>query len=398
MNFSSKMDYLAEVTQRYCACSLRTEKSRILDEVIANTGMNRKSAIRTLNRKPSLPKRTKCCSPGRRVKYPERLCKPLETIWNAAGRPCAKRLVPHMSEMILKLTHCNELSLGSDDELLLTTASHFTLNSLLENVRVAQGETYGLGGTKTSPLLKTLVLTRTSFTDAEKSAPGHLELDCVLHCGDSLSGSYAETLNALDIATHWNEKTIFMNKCARKIVSRTDQLIKQVPYSVCSLDFDNGYEFMNWKMHEYCARKKLEFTRGRSYHKNDQAHIEGKNNHSVRKVIGYARISDPHIVILIEDLYQNEIRLLTNFFYTTMKLKSKEKDLKTGISTKIYEEAKTPYRRVLESDKIPLEMKEALRLIYQKLNPVILHKELARKLTIINDLISQKKETKIYTP
>lgn len=386
------MDYLVDVKQRYHVCTFRQGKSSIIDEVIANTGMNRKSVIRTLNRKTQSQRRTRFFSPGRKVKYPKRLCIPLEIIWNAAGRPCAKRLAPQIEEMIDKLKQFNELSIERSDELLLIGASHFTINALLENVRVAQGETYGLGGTKTSPLLKTLVLIRTEFTEEEKSTPGHLELDCVLHCGDSLSGEYAETLNSLDIATHWNEKTIFMHKCARRIVSLTDMLIRQYPYPILSVDFDNGYEFLNWKMHEYCTRNNMNFTRGRSYHKNDQAHIEGKNNHSIRKVIGYARIDDQKTVDLIEDLYQHEIRLLTNFFYTTMKLKRKEKDLKSGKSTKSYEVAKTPYQRVLESDTVSPEMKDKLRLEYMKLNPVQLHRELAKKLKVISDVMSEKKQ------
>lgn len=392
MNFSSKMDYLEEVKQRYFVCKSRKGRSDIIDEVALNLKFNRKSVIRALNRKKKYPTRNKACSPGRRVVYHDNLIKNLEIVWNASGRPCAKRLVPQIGEMIIKLKKFEEIIIEPRDEVLLTSASHYTINRLLDNIRVAQGEQYGLGGTKTSPLLKTLVLVRTQFTNVEKSTPGHLELDCVLHCGDSLSGEYAETLNCIDVATHWNEKSVFMNKCARKIVSLTDMLIKQYPYQILSVDFDNGYEFLNWKMHEYCTRKKMGFTRGRSYHKNDQAHIESKNNHSVRKVIGYARISSPQIVDLIEDLYQNEIRVLTNFFYTTMKLRNKEKDMRTGKSTKSYEVAKTPYKRVLESDKIPEEIKVKLQLEYERLNPVQLHDNLAMKLKVISDLIIQQKQ------
>jgi hypothetical protein len=75
-----------------------------------------------------------------------------------------------------------------------------------------------------------------------------------------------------------------------------------------------------------------------------------------------------------------------------MKLKRKEKDLKTGKSTKSYEVAKTPYQRVLESDTVSPEMKDKLRLEYMKLNPVQLHKELTKKLRVISDLITQQKQ------
>jgi len=147
---------------------------------------------------------------------------------------------------------------------------------------------------------------------------------------------------------------------------------KQFPFPVKSVDFDNGFEFVNWILYGYCRRERIEFTRGRSYHKNDQAHIEGKNYQSVRRVTGYDRIDDPNLVEMIDDLYQNEHRLLTNYFYTTLKLK--EKVRVNGKTKKTYEAAKTPYQRLLESDKILKEVKDRLTEEYERLSPTA-HRE-----------------------
>ena len=65
--------------------------------------------------------------------------------------------------------------------------------------------------------------------------------------------------------------------------------------------------------------------------------------------MGYDRIETQKVVDLVNDIYRNEHRLLTNFFYPTMKLKKKVRE--GGKITKQYESAKTPYQRVLESDK-----------------------------------------------
>jgi hypothetical protein len=46
---------------------------------------------------------------------------------------------------------------------------------------------------------------------------------------------------------------------------------------------------MNWHLIGYCEKEKIEFTRGRPYHKNDNAHVEQKNWTHVRKVFGYER-------------------------------------------------------------------------------------------------------------
>jgi hypothetical protein len=68
---------------------------------------------------------------------------------------------------------------------------------------------------------------------------------------------------------------------------------------------------------------------------------------------------------MIDDIYQNEHRLLTNFFYTTLKLKEKVRI--NGKVRKVYEEAKTPYQRLMESDRISKEVKNKLRATYSSL-------------------------------
>jgi hypothetical protein len=158
---------------------------------------------------------------------------------------------------------------------------------------------------------------------------------------------------------------------------------KQFPFPIKSVDFDNGFEFVNWILKGYCDRNSLSFTRSRSYHKNDQAHIEGKNYQSVRRLTGYDRITDPKLVEMIDDIYQNEHRLLTNFFYTTLKLKEKVRI--NGKVRKVYEEAKTPYQRLMESDKISKEVKNKLRATYIRLNPAQLQRGLKRKLEKTKD-------------
>jgi len=111
--------------------------------------------------------------------------------------------------LIKKLKDFNEIKLYGNQEELLGRISTFTIDKLLEAERDISGKEYGLSGTKRSPLLKTLIPVRTNFTKEETKEPGHTEMDCVLHCGESLSGQYAETLNVLDIYSHWNEKKIF---------------------------------------------------------------------------------------------------------------------------------------------------------------------------------------------
>ena len=62
-----------------------------------------------------------------------------------------------------------------------------------------------------------------------------------------------------------------------------------LPFVLRALDVDNGSEFVNDKLIEYCLSRGIELTRSRPYRKNDQAWIEQKNGAIVRKLLGYRR-------------------------------------------------------------------------------------------------------------
>ena len=381
MSNQSKKEYLATVRERYRNCKTRKEKSAIISEVKTNLHIARKSAIRLLRRKVCARRKT---IKSRKEIYGFDLIKPLKLIWEVVGQPCSKRLKPQIKDTIKKLKEFDEIRLYGNQEVLLKEMSTFTIDRLLEAERDISKKEYGLSGTKRSPLLKTLIPVRTNFNKDETKEPGHVEMDCVLHCGESLSGQYAETLNILDIYSHWNEKKIFLNKTKAKVVGAFHDIkTKQFPFDILSCDFDNGFEFVNWILKGYCDRNNISYTRSRSYHKNDQAHIEGKNYQSIRRVVGYDRITDPKLVEMIDDMYQNEHRLLTNYFYTTLKLKEKERV--DGKVRKVYEEAKTPYQRLIESDKISKEVKDKLMREYRGLNPAKLQRNLRKKLDKIQD-------------
>jgi len=379
MNISSKREYLTILRKRYSTTSSRKAKSSIINEVMNNLHCQRKSAIRALNSKPFTRASVRR---GRKETYSYDLIKPLKQLWEVAGYPCSKRLKPQIPELIERLIFFKELHIYEDQKVKLCSISTGTIDKLLSFERLAVKE-HGLSGTKRSPLLKTLIPVRTNFD--EITQPGAIEMDCVLHCGESLSGIYAETLNMLDIETHWNEKKIFLHKTHAKVVGAVHKLKNQFPFPVTSIDFDNGTEFVNWKLHEYCKRYGITFTRSRSYHKNDQAHIEGKNYQAIRRVIGYKRIESQTLVDLIDDIYQNEHRLLTNFFYTTLKLKKKIHE--GGNTKKIYGKAQTPYQRVLASASVDEVTKQRLKKQYQLLNPAQLQRSLHQKLLKLKERI-----------
>jgi len=383
MTMATKREYLNILRNKYSATKNRRDKTALINEVASNLKVTRKHAIKALNKPPI---RDQFFKRRRPEVYTFDLKKPLTEIWQVAGCPCSKRLKPQIKEMIRKLKQFDEIKLYERQEKLLCKMSTYVIDNFLREAR-KKFKGKGLSGTKKSPLLKSLIPIRTNFDEIK--SPGHLEMDCLLHCGTTVAGRYAETLNLLDIHTHWNELIAFLNKTNVKVIGALHVSRKYFPFDIKSIDFDNGVEFINKKLIGYCQREKIEFTRSRPYRKNDQAYVEGKNFQSIRKVIGYDRIEQQKIVEVINDIYRNEHRLLTNFFYTTLKLKEKER-----IGSKIvkkYYKAKNPYRRVLESNDVSQEQKMRLKEIYQKLNPAQLQRDINLKLNRMKKLISVSK-------
>ena len=137
-------------------------------------------------------------------------------------------------------------------------------------------------------------------------------------------------------------------------------------------------QFINNHFFAYCKDHKITFTRSRPYKKNDSCYVEQKNYCVVRRAVGYLRYDTDEELLTLNDLY-GYLRLYINFFIPVRKCLSKTR---TGSKIKKnYDEAKTPYRRVLECGIIDDKIKAKLRRQYDGLNPA----ELKRKITSLQD-------------
>ena len=98
------------------------------------------------------------------------------------------------------------------------------------------------------------------------------------------------------------------------------QIEQALPFKLLGIDSDNGSEFINYHLKAFCDQKQIQFTRGRPYKKDDNAHIEQKNWTHVRKILGYLRYDSPKALDAINNLYRQELRILQNLFLPSMKL------------------------------------------------------------------------------
>jgi hypothetical protein len=372
MTQATKRGYMGIVCKRYFKSS-KKEKSRIIDEVCANLGIHRKSAIRLIN---GIPPDKGVKRHQRTCLYSKRVIWILEELWKLTEYPCGiilKASVP------LWIKHLKQYyPIDSDIESGLLNISSSTIDRRLRPVkRRIKRKIYGK--TKPGHIIRSQIPIRCSSSDITK--PGSLELDTVAHCGNSGAGEFIYTVNSVDIATCWVSRRAVLGKGQYAVQKAIDDISKELPFRVLDMDFDNGDEFLNWHLIRYCKLNSIGFTRSRPYKKDDQAHIEQKNSTHVRRVFGRIRLDKLEVAHLMNDLYQNELRLYHNFFKPSQKLVSKK-----VIGSKLvrrFDKTQTPYQRVLLSEYVSAKAKKRLAEQFNSINPVELKRAIDRKIKAV---------------
>lgn len=345
------------------------QKQELLNGFVAATGYDRKYAIGLLNRDVAeLPYKR-----DRRRLYGNDIREALLEIWRKAGnRLCSKRLVAILPVLVAKMEQFGHLQLSEEQKVKVLSISPATIDRLLKPERTKYGR--GKSTTKPGYLIKRQIPLRT-FADWNDVKPGFLEADCVAHCGESVQGQFLNTLTATDIATTWTETAALLRRSEADVMNALTEIRALLPFPLLGLDTDNGGEFINYTLLDWCKENAITFTRSREYKKNDQAHVEEKNGSVVRRLIGYDRYEGVESWQLLSALYRMT-RLYVNFFQPSLKLDRKTRD---GARVyRHYEKAQTPFERVLQSSDIPEENKERLRREFDLLDPVLLLSEIER--------------------
>ena len=373
MSLKSKNELVEVVRPRYLKAS-KFEKQKILDEFTSATGYHRKHAIRVLKNQVQAQNRLKGKTKTYRRVYHGEVVQALEQIWEIYGHICSKRLQPFLPEAIRVLEHCQEINLSKDTKELLLKISSASIDRCLRSIRIQTP--HGLSTTKPGSLLKSLIPVRT-FTDWDEQRPGFLEIDLVAHCGNTTEGQFLCTLTCTDLCTGWTEVTGLLHRSQQAVAEALRRMRQRLPFPLLGIDSDNGSEFINDLLYQYCLDEEITFTRSRPYQKNDQAHVEQKNWSVVRHTVGYDRWETEQELALLESIY-DDLRLYINFFQPSLKLIAKER---IGNKTiKRYDTAKTPYQRVLERQDISIEAKARLAYLYVQLNPAKLRRRIDQKI------------------
>ncbi len=368
----------------------KKEKSKILDEYCKNTGQKRKYVIRKIKEAKYVKDRSKSIQRKRKCYYDGNAIVALKKIWKIFDYPCGQRLVTLLKTETDRLIEFGELKCSGEVVEKLKKMTAKTIDRKLEKTKKEE-HLKSKYARKNNPLLYQKIPVKTSG-ELDRNKHGNMQLDCVEHCGQSASGEFINTLSSTDISISWWEGEACMGRSQRNIFTGIENVRSRFPFSWFGIHPDNGTEFINWHLYEYSIKENLEFTRSRPSKKNDNCYIEQKNWTHVRKIVGYLRYDTLEEQEILNDIYRNELRIFKNFFQPVIHLISKER-----IGGKIhrkYGEAKTPYQRALESEKISKEKKEELKKIYEFLNPAEVKRKLDKKLDLLYRAYKKKQETK----
>ncbi len=331
-----RREYLRAIYERYRRSS-RERKGTILDEFCRVCGCHRKHAIRLLRgpgseRHPP-PRRSRGPSYGRLV------IQALAVVWEAAGYPWSVRLKAMLPLWLPWLRQ--RLTLSPEVARQLQAISPRQIDRRLQSrKRILRRRIYGR--TKPGTLLKHHIPIKTDHWNVTR--PGFTAIDLVSHSGDCADGEFAHSFNLTDIHTTWTETRAVLGKGQTGIVAELEQMRQGLPFTLRGIDSDNGSEFLNHHLVGYCRAQQIQFTRGRPYKKDDNAHIEQKNWTHVRRLIGWDRYDSAAAVGLLNDLYRHELRLMMNLFQPSVKLLRKER---IGSRLKrVYDRPQTPLDRL----------------------------------------------------
>lgn len=370
MDINAKQQYMDTLRERYLR-GTKKEKGVILDEFCTNTGQERKYVIKKLRYKVKL----KVTRKKKEEIYDGEVKSVLADIWKIFDYPCGARLKTILRDEVKRLKTLKEIYCSDIVEEKLRNIGIATIDRKLKHEKgvLKMSEKYS----KRNPLLCHLVPVKTS-AEFDRNIIGHTQIDFVESNGACSTGEFVNNLSVVDVSTGWWEGEAVMGKSQERAVGAIKDVRARAPYSFLGMHPDNGSNILNYLLYDYTQKEGIEFTRSRPYKKNDNCFVEQKNSTHVRHVIGYLRYDTKEEMDIINDLYHNELRLYKNFLLPVMKLKEKVRD--KGKIHRKYEESKTPYQRLMESNQLTEERKNELKIIYDGLNPAELKRQIDRKL------------------
>jgi hypothetical protein len=297
-------------------------------------------------------------------------------VWESRDYMCAERLTPGLLKMAQHLARFEPLGLTSQVQEQLATISRATVARILRKHRSQVRRLPQKGAERANAATKGVPMGRIPWDIGE---PGHFEVDLVFHSGESTAGVHGHTIQLIDVATGWSERTAVLGRGQRAMEGGFECILARLPFPVKELHPDNGSEFFNHHLVRYWKDKVsgVQLSRSRPWQKNDNRMVEQKNDTLVRQYLGELRLDTPEQIAALNALYEH-MWLYYNLFQPVLHLCEKTRHGDKVVRK--WDQAKTPYERLLESSVLSPEQQARLQQFYEHTNPFQLREAIYRQL------------------
>ena len=372
MSYDERLKYLRLMKPLYLKAS-RKEKGKLLDDMAAVTEYSRKHLIELLS--GDLERRPRRGVRGRT--YGPEVDDALRVIHETLDYICAERLTPTLARMAEHLARYGELTI--DDALLLqlNQISVSTVERHLVRMRQDEPRLRRRPAGKEKAILRGIPMMRLAWNIEQ---PGYLEVDLVVHCGPSASGSFMYSIQWIDIATGWSERRAVLGRGYLVMQDGFRCILSRLPFPVICIHPDNDSAFFNHHMLRFWGEivPSVTLTRSRPYHKNDNPHVEQKNRTLIRYYLGDYRLDTVAHVLTANRLY-DYLWVYNNFFQPVMHLVDKQMIREEGLPPRVvrrHDTPRTPFERLCETDAILPQHQEQLEAIRDATNPRLLRQQI----------------------
>jgi hypothetical protein len=209
-------------------------------------------------------------------------------------------------------------------------------------------------------------------------------VDTVNHGDDDPRGDCVCTLQWIDVATGWSERTAVYGRSELEVHAAFQHIVQRCPIPILELHPDNGPEFMNAHLLRFFSTlvKGAYWTRSRTYHKNDNRFVEQKNASLVRAYLGNAPLKAREQRDLLNTLYEDMWHYY-NLFQPVLRQVSKETTYDdSGIVhvKRKHDRAQTPLERLIATEVLSDAKRQELTALRDSLNPIQLRQDIEAKL------------------